>query len=115
LDQRPGRGRATRQPPRVLRPAAFFNDPSLLGRKLKEHFDLEGGHLAQQVPQAQIMWRASCPLRTSLKAAQYTPAKRNQQVIESESRMATDLYNYRQMLPYVIARKMSRPQNRRRG
>jgi len=28
------------------------------------------------------MSRASCPSRTSLKAAQYTPAKGNQQVIE---------------------------------
>jgi hypothetical protein len=35
--------------------------------------------------------RASCPLRTSVRAAQYTPAKRNQQVIESATTIETDL------------------------
>src|SRR5271154_1780493 len=45
----------------------------------------------------------------SLKAARYTPANRDQQVIESESRIDIDLCNYRQKLPYVIARKTRGP------
>src|SRR5271163_4365506 len=48
----------------------------------------------------------------SLKAARYTPANRDQQVIESESRIDIDLCNYRQKLPYVIARKTRGPRLR---
>jgi hypothetical protein len=40
-----------------------------------------------------------------LKGAPYTVGKRDQQVIESTARIAIDLCNYRQKLPYVIARK----------
>lgn len=89
-----------------LRSAAFLDDPGHLGRELEEHFDLAGSHLARQVPQ-----NVACQLssRTSVEAAQYTPSKRNQQVIESESRMATDLCTYWQKLRYVIAPKMRRP------
>jgi hypothetical protein len=36
-----------------LRPPAFLDDPGLLGRELEEHLDLEGRHLARQVPQTQ--------------------------------------------------------------
>jgi hypothetical protein len=74
--------------------------------ELEEHLDLKGPSPHAASAEDPEMWRASCPLRTSLNAAQYTPAKRNQQAIESESRIATDLCNYWQKLPYVIARKM---------
>jgi hypothetical protein len=32
---------------------AFLDRPGLLGRELEEHLDLEGRHLALQVPQTQ--------------------------------------------------------------
>jgi hypothetical protein len=31
-------------------PAAFLDDPCLFGRELEEHLDLDGRHLARQVP-----------------------------------------------------------------
>ena len=34
-------------------PAAFLDDPGLLGREMEEHLDLEGRHLARQVPKTQ--------------------------------------------------------------
>ena len=39
------------EPELELRPSAVLDDPGLLGRELEEHLDLEGCHLARQVPQ----------------------------------------------------------------
>jgi hypothetical protein len=36
-----------------LRPSALLDDPGLLGRELEEDLDLEGRHLARQVPQTE--------------------------------------------------------------
>jgi hypothetical protein len=45
--------------------AAIFDDPSLPGRELEEHLDLEGGHFARQVSQTQKC-RAPYPYRRRL-------------------------------------------------
>ena len=96
------------KPEPELRSAAFLDDPGRLGRILEENFYLEGRYLARQLPQSQKcrVPAVHCAPSCLKLAPQYTAAKRNQQVIESDARIAIALCNYRPMLPYVIARKM---------
>jgi hypothetical protein len=69
------------------------------------------GRLVRESPR----WRARCrrprnvacqlSIAYLLKGAPYTCGKRDQEVIESTTRIDIDLCNYRQKPPYVIARK----------